>query len=243
MVFLHGTQRPTVAVLYQDQKEARHVRTYVVKEREKELDNGPWKVEHVDGARACPPCAGRMHPPPPWRFAHTPDVAVAGGVAGGASLLIPVPAPYGGAIIIGEQSAVYVNGVHRAYPARPALGTPQRPGPRRGAGGVQHSAASRTGMVRAYGRVDADGSRYLLGDLSGRLWLLALHCDGSAVQGLKLEPRGRTSAASALAYLDSGVLYVGSASADSQLARPLSPVPDARLACPRHAAAGLRERR
>ena len=30
--------------------------------------------------------------------------------AGGASLLIPVPAPYGGAVVVGESSVAYVNG-------------------------------------------------------------------------------------------------------------------------------------
>ena len=39
------------------------------------------------------------------------------------------------------------------------------------------------------------------------------------VQGLKLEALGTTSVASALAYLDNGVVYVGSSSGDSQLVR------------------------
>jgi hypothetical protein len=32
--FLHGCSRPTIAVLYEDSREARHVKTYVI--------NGEW---------------------------------------------------------------------------------------------------------------------------------------------------------------------------------------------------------
>lgn len=40
----------------------------------------------------------------------------------GAGLLIPVPLPLGGAIIIGEQTIVYYNGsVFKAIPIRPVL--------------------------------------------------------------------------------------------------------------------------
>ena len=63
-------------------------------------------------------------------------------------------------------------------------------------------------MVQAFGRVDEDGSRYLLGDTRGQLYMLVLNHDGRQVVGLKLESLGRTSAASALAYLDSGVVFV-----------------------------------
>ena len=63
-------------------------------------------------------------------------------------------------------------------------------------------------MLQAFGRVDEDGSRYLLGDTRGQLYMLVLNHDGRQVVGLKLESLGRTSAASALAYLDSGVVFV-----------------------------------
>ena len=51
---------------------------------------------------------------------------------------------------------------------------------------------------QAYGEVDPDGSRYLLGDHMGRLYLLVLVKDQGTVSGLKLEPLGTTSAASTL---------------------------------------------
>ena len=41
----------------------------------------------------------------------------------------------------------------------------------------------------------------------------------AGVSALKLEPLGRTPAASTLSYLDSGVVFVGSALGDSQLIR------------------------
>lgn len=84
---------------------------------------------------------------------------------------------------------------------------------------VQRSIASRATMIGCYGAIDADGSRYLLSDIAGTLWLLALVCDGGSVQNLKLDPLGQTSVASAIAYLDSGVVYIGSKSGDSQLVR------------------------
>ena len=58
------------------------------------------------------------------------------------------------------------------------------------------------------GRVDVDGSRYLLGDEVGGLHMLVLVHDGEKVVGLKLEALGHTSAPSTISYLDSGVVFV-----------------------------------
>ena len=63
-------------------------------------------------------------------------------------------------------------------------------------------------MVQAVGRVDPDGSRYLLGDSLGNLHMLVLSHDSQRVVGLKLEALGRISAPSTLSYLDSGVVFV-----------------------------------
>ena len=85
--------------------------------------------------------------------------------------------------------------------------------------------------------MDPNGARFLLSDNLGNLLLLLLlregegedggasgsaaaaAASGSDVTGLKLEPLGRTPAASSLSYLDSGVVFVGSAFGDSQLIR------------------------
>lgn len=53
----------------------------------------------------------------------------------------------------------------------------------------------------------------------GHLYLLVLNHDGKRVLGLKLQSLGRTSAASTISYLDNAVVYVGSATGDSQLIR------------------------
>ncbi|KAF5831460.1 mono-functional DNA-alkylating methyl methanesulfonate N-term-domain-containing protein [Dunaliella salina] len=81
------------------------------------------------------------------------------------------------------------------------------------------SAPIRSTVIKSFGRIDPDGSRYLLSDHQGIMYLLVLAHDGSKVAGLKLEVVGRTSAASSLSYLDNGVVFVGSMNGDSQLVR------------------------
>ncbi|KAL5577339.1 hypothetical protein UlMin_019038, partial [Ulmus minor] len=71
-------------------------------------------------------------------------------------------------------------------------------------------------ITRAYGRVDADGSRYLLGDYFGLLHLLVITHEKEKVTGLKIELLGKTSLASTISYLDNGVVYIGSSYGDSQ---------------------------
>ena len=101
MKFLCGMARPTVAILYQvgrvtqtactaliltlrfvhgaqDTKEARHIKTYEVSVRDKDIIDGPWQQANLDI---------------------------------GASLIIPIAAPTGGVIVVGEQSVVYLDGM------------------------------------------------------------------------------------------------------------------------------------
>ncbi|EFJ23079.1 hypothetical protein SELMODRAFT_151061 [Selaginella moellendorffii] len=158
--FLYGCSKPTIAVLYQDNKDARHVKTYEIQLKEKDFGEGPWLQNNLDN---------------------------------GAGMLIPVPTPLGGVIIIGEQTIVYYSGsAFKAIPIRPSI-------------------------TKAYGKVDADGSRYLLSDHTGSLHLLVITHERDRVLGLKVELLGETSAASSLSYLDNGVVYVGSSYGDSQL--------------------------
>ncbi|KAF2317850.1 hypothetical protein GH714_041167 [Hevea brasiliensis] len=72
-------------------------------------------------------------------------------------------------------------------------------------------------ITRAYGRVDADGSRYLLGDHAGLLHLLVITHEKEKVTGLKIELLGETSIASTISYLDNAVVYIGSSYGDSQV--------------------------
>ena len=72
--------------------------------------------------------------------------------------------------------------------------------------------------------MDANGSRYLLGDMAGRLFMLLLEreekMDGTvSVKDLKVELLGETTIAESITYLDNGVVYIGSRLGDSQLVK------------------------
>ena len=79
-------------------------------------------------------------------------------------------------------------------------------------------------MITCVGQVD--GSRCLLGDESkGRLLMLFVDSDesssgsGRGFTGMKLEVLGECSTPHCLAYLDNGVVFVGSRLGDSQLVK------------------------
>ncbi|KDO31423.1 hypothetical protein SPRG_04038 [Saprolegnia parasitica CBS 223.65] len=166
--FLFGCAKPTIAVLYEDQK-GRHVKTYVVLAKERELAEGPWSQSHVESS---------------------------------ANLLIPVPAPAGGVLIVSQQMIVYHNG------------------------STCHAISMQSTIIQVYGQVDRDGSRFLLADQFGLLQVVALQRNKDTVTGIALEVLGETSIASTLSYLDNGVVFVGSATGDSQLVK-LLPARDA----------------
>ncbi|KAE8706609.1 DNA damage-binding protein 1 [Hibiscus syriacus] len=168
--FLYGCLKPTIVVLYQDNKDARHVKTYEVALKEKDFVEGPWSQNNLDN---------------------------------GADLLIPVPPPLCGVLIVGEETVVYCSAnAFKAIPIRPSF-------------------------TKAYGRVDADGSRYLLGNHAGLLHLLVITHEKEKVTGLKFELLGETSIASTISYLDNAVVFIGSSYGDSQVIK-LNPQPDAK---------------
>ncbi|KAF2077319.1 hypothetical protein CYY_001385 [Polysphondylium violaceum] len=156
--FLYLTSKPTIAVLYKDTRGAKHVSTYEILLRDKELAPGPWMQSNVDIF---------------------------------SSMLIPVP--LGGVLVVGDHAITYVNG---PYPK---------------------SITIPFTRITAVERVDKDGSRFLFGDNQGKVSVLLLQHDGKIVSDLKWEMLGRTSIPSCISYLDSGVVYVGSTSGDSQL--------------------------
>lgn len=128
----------------------------------------------------------------PWKQDH---------VESEANLVIAVPEPFCGALIIGQESITYHNGDQYVV-ITPHL--------------------IRQSTIVCYGKVDANGSRYLLGDMAGRLFMLLLEredkMDGTtAVKDLKLEFLGEITIAECITYLDNGVVYVGSRLGDSQL--------------------------
>lgn len=131
-----------------------------------------------------------------------------GNVANEASIIIPVPQPFGGAIIIALESIVYINGANEKVIAPPLIA--QSP-------------------INCYAPIDKDGSRYLLGDLTGRLFCLILKASDYRpsdskleVQELKLELLGEISIPECITYLDNAVVYVGSKLGDSQLIKLLT---------------------
>ncbi len=119
-----------------------------------------------------------------------------------AGMIIPVPAPLGGVIVVGCMSLTYINGTQ----------TPQ-------------STEMTLTHISSYSPINADGTRYLLGDQNGNLLVLVLRTDavGGKVTGLMLDNLGVTSIASTMNYLDNGVVFVGSVFGDSQLIKLHAP--------------------
>jgi hypothetical protein len=60
MKFLHGQDMPTLAVLYEDNKQKRHVKTHVINLKDKELNKGPWSQPNVESGASLLLCLPRM---------------------------------------------------------------------------------------------------------------------------------------------------------------------------------------
>jgi DNA damage-binding protein 1 len=165
--FLHGCIRPTLCILYEDNRRSRHVKTSGIDLREKELIAGTWQQNNVDFS---------------------------------ASLLIAVPSPLNGVIVIGLTTITYISGT----------------------GIIQTVEISPTQIV-SYCRIDAAGTRYLLSDNNGQLMVLALHVDGPAnkVISITTDILGITSIAECISYLENGIVFIGSTLGDSQLIKLL----------------------
>ncbi|KAF5280874.1 hypothetical protein FQR65_LT03023 [Abscondita terminalis] len=120
-----------------------------------------------------------------------------------ASMIIPVPSPLCGAIIVGQESILYHDGITSVVVAPPVI---------------------KQSTIICYARVDPGGLRYLLGDMAGHLFMLFLDVetrgDGAdVVKDLKVELLGEISTPECITYLDNGVLYIGSRLGDSQLVK------------------------
>ncbi|KAL3458134.1 mono-functional DNA-alkylating methyl methanesulfonate N-term-domain-containing protein [Aspergillus heterothallicus] len=114
----------------------------------------------------------------------------------GASHLIPVPAPLGGLLILGETSIKYVDADNNEIVSQPL---------------------EEATIFVAWEQVDSQ--RWLLADDYGRLFFLMLVLDGSEVERWELHRLGSISRASVLVYLGGGVVFVGSHQGDSQVLR------------------------
>uniref|UniRef100_A0A914DYF9 DNA damage-binding protein 1 n=1 Tax=Acrobeloides nanus TaxID=290746 RepID=A0A914DYF9_9BILA len=119
-----------------------------------------------------------------------------------ASLLIPISRPYSGLIIVGQESISY----HKSGNQYTAIAPP-----------LIHTA-----HFNCFGKIDTE--RFLLGDISGRLFMLLLVVEQNMdelweVKDLKVELIGDISIPECLVYLDNSVVFVGSKFGDSQLIR------------------------
>ncbi|CAK8675984.1 unnamed protein product [Clavelina lepadiformis] len=117
-----------------------------------------------------------------------------------ANMIIAVPEPLKGCVIIGQDSITYHNGDKYIPIAIPE---------------VKHT-------INCFAPIDKDGSRYLLGDLAGNLFILLFEKEelmngDESVRDLKIEFLGEVSIPESISYLDNGVVYIGSRLGDSQL--------------------------
>lgn len=182
MAFLAGCSVPTVALLYEDAKHARHIKTYAISMRSKVgaarcwgRAGSAWGSGHFLGldsqkplyelAMQVPPqnpgcfllrcliCSNLHHlsspllnpahclPPP---HCLTPHQDLEEGplahqnLDAGASMIIPVPAPLGGAIVVGESVVTYFSTTSPQY---------------------QRSAALKQTIVRVSGKDGGGGAR------------------------------------------------------------------------------------
>ena len=167
MKFLFGCPKPTIAVLYEDNRHVKRIRSYVVDQREKDLQPGPVRYDNVDN---------------------------------GAKFLIPVPAPIFGLVVVATNSISYYNG----------------------ADNVKSVVIDGCEMT-SYCRVDSDGTRFLLGDERGRLYVLvlikAVVSGATIIRSLAIDYVGSTSISECLCYLSNGYLYVGSYFGNSLLVK------------------------
>jgi len=120
-----------------------------------------------------------------------------------ATMIIAVPEPFGGVVIIGQESITYHNGDNYIAIAPPQI---------------------KLSPINCHGKVDANGSRYLLANLAGDLFMLILEkeerMDGTVtVKDLKVETLGVTTIPEKILYLDNGVVFLGSHLGDSQLVK------------------------
>lgn len=122
----------------------------------------------------------------------------------GSNILVPLPPPLGGCVVIGMMTIMYIGSTAE----------------------VKTIQIDQTTRFNCVGMIDRN--RFILSDHVGMMYLLQLLDDsgsgsskssksGTQLINMKLERLGVTSAASTLSYLDNGVVFVGSVGGDSQL--------------------------
>lgn len=115
----------------------------------------------------------------------------------GVSHLVPVSAPYGGILVLGERSITYVDSDLKTA--------------------IPRNLDNNATIWCAWEKVD--DQRWLLADDYGRLFFLMILVEDDRVKDWRLDLVGTTSKASAVVYLDGGHVYIGSHSGDSQVVK------------------------
>lgn len=131
--------------------------------------------------------------PGPWLLEHINEEA---------TIMVSVPSPLGGALVIGQESVMYHSGTDMTTLIPPSM--------------IKHNIVTCVATV--------DKGRYMIGDMAGRLFMLHVDTEemmdeNVSVKNLHIEYLGEISIPECLSYLDNGVVYVGSRLGDSQLIR------------------------
>ncbi|PAA85826.1 hypothetical protein BOX15_Mlig015655g2, partial [Macrostomum lignano] len=135
-------------------------------------------------------CDTRDLAPGPWKIDS---------IQAQASMLIPLPMPHPGLLIVGQETVTIRSKDGSLKTIAPPV--------------------IRTSPMLAFDRLDCN--RFLLGDMAGRLFMLFLEREGDRVKDMKVELLGEISIPETISYLDNNVVFIGSRFGDSQLIRLL----------------------
>lgn len=123
----------------------------------------------------------------------------------GTTMLIAIPSPIGGALIVGSKSIIYHNGSHSV---------------------VQFLLSQ--SCVKCFCTVDDKGLVYLLGCVGGQLYRVSLKTEetetGIVVKNIKVEQMGEFVIPQSVSYLGNDLAFIGSSDGASHLVR-LEPKP------------------
>lgn len=175
--FLHSESKPWLALLYEDNQQKVRLRI-----RELDFTAGTSGTSADATFKELQKLEG-------GEFGQELDL--------GSSHLIPIPAPLGGLIVLGETSIKYIDD---------------------NANDVITRNLDEATVFVAWEKIDSQ--RWLLADDYGRLFFLSFILNTSGeIDDWKLEYLGKTARASVLVYLGGGMLFVGSHHGDSQVLR------------------------
>ncbi|KAI8100016.1 CPSF A subunit region-domain-containing protein [Halteromyces radiatus] len=126
----------------------------------------------------------------------SPRYQVDGPVESSCHLLIPVPQPYGGVLVVGEYTITYFD-----------------------MDGNDAAISIDAVIITMYEYIGGPTLRCILGDTTGTLYMLSIITTGTMVTDLSIRYLGEAAVCSSIVYLGFNILYFGSSQGDSSLAR------------------------